>query len=162
MRLKTPPVLHRRHLLILCSRRPQLLPSLSPLDTHRTGQNLTSATWWPKTNIQACGTMPQIWRWPKQYDSNHDHCKAGIPHRSLWAVCLLWEMLSKIYLPELIFLFLLFILAQVWTRTGPAKCVRARSVWGSSVWLNMNWSPVQRLQILGKNLTEPNFGTTNW
>ena len=74
---------------------------------------------------------------------------------------------SNIYLPELNFLFLLFILAQVLhsnqvrTWTGPAERVWACSVRGSSVWPNVNWSPVQCSQILGKNLTEPNFGTTN-
>ena len=67
---------------------------------------------------------------------------------------------SNIYLPELIFLFLLFILAQVQMWTGPVEHIWAHSVWGSSVWPNVNQSPVQRSQILGKNLTEPTFGTT--
>ena len=77
------------------------------------------------------------------------------------------KCLSNIYLPELKILFLLFILAQVLhsnqvrTWTDPAKHIRACSVQGLSVWPNVNQSPVQCSQILGKNLTKLNFGTTN-
>ena len=68
--------------------------------------------------------------------------------------------------PVLIYLSFSFILTQVrrsnlvWTWTGPSECVQACSVQGSAIWLNLNLHSVRRSQILLKNLTEPNFGST--
>jgi hypothetical protein len=65
--------------------------------------------------------------------------------------------------PELIYPFILGQVRRsnrVRTQTGPSERVQVCSVQGSAIWLNLNLCSVWRSQILLKNLTEPNFGST--
>ena len=149
-----------------------LEPGPSPLKAQdkpclRPGSGLWA---WPDTSLATCLMSSFIHTFYQL--SVHPHWPVHVRNvfmPSVYVTCELDWLLhsgrmgkhsSNIYLPELIFLFLLFILAQVRMWTGPVDHVWACSVRGSSVWPNMNQSPVQRSQILGKNLTKPTFGTT--